>query len=185
MAFRIKSFDNGPQFLSEEYRQFCESNGFRRTLVAPYHLNSNGEAEMFVQTFKSAIQRAKSEDHKQALAQFLLHYRTTSHGMTRKSPVEMMFRRRIWTRLDLLHPKPKQIKSKKTEKKLIPKPKLRESQVSNCVWMSNYLGKPRWLPGVVTARTGPVSYRIRSRGQEHRRHVDQLETRVSWSVEAS
>ena len=171
--------DNAAQFTSEEYCQFCESNGIRRTLVAPHHPSSNGEVERFVQTFKSAIQRAKSEDCKQALVQFLLHYRTTSHGTTGKSPAEMMFGRRIRTRLDLLHPKPKQTKSKKTEKELIPKPKLREFQVGNCVWMRNYLGKPRWLPRVVTARTGPVSYRIRSRGQEHWRHVDQLKRRES------
>ena len=169
--------DNGPQFTSEEYRQFCERNGIRRTLVAPYHPSSNGEAERFVQTFKSALRRAKSEDLKQALAQFLLHYRTSSHGTTGKSPAEMMFGRRIRTRLDLLHPKPKWTKSKKLDKEQIPRSKLREFQVGNCVWMRNYLGKPRWLPGVVTARTGPVSYRIQCRGQEHRRHVDQLKRR--------
>ena len=46
--------------------------------------------------------------------------------------------------------------------------------------MRNYLGNPRWFPGVVTARTGPVSYHIIcSRGQEHRRHIDQLEKRES------
>ena len=43
------------KFSSEEYRQFCVGNRIRRTLVAPYHPSSNGEAEQFVQTFKSAI----------------------------------------------------------------------------------------------------------------------------------
>ena len=32
---------------------------------------------------------------------------------------------------------------------------------------------------MVTARTGPVSYRIQCRGREHRRHVDQLKRRES------
>ena len=168
--------DNGPQFTSEEYSQFCTRNGIRRTLVAPYHPSSNGEAERFVQTFKSAIRRAKSEDRKQALDQFLLHYRTTSHGTTGKSPAEMMFGRRIRTRLDLLHPSPKHTNFKSQREK-DSRSKLREFQVGNHVWMRNYLGKPRWLPGVVTARTGPVSYRIRCHGQEHRRHVDQLRRR--------
>ena len=47
--------DNGPQFTSDTYHQFCVNNGIRRTLIAPYHPRSNGEAERFVQTFKSAI----------------------------------------------------------------------------------------------------------------------------------
>lgn len=129
-----------------------------------------------MQTFKSAIRRAKSEDRKQALDQFLLHYRTTSHGTTGKPPAEMMFGRRIGTRLDLLHPSPKHTNSKSQREK-DSRSKLREFQVGNHVWMRNYLGKPRWLPGVVTARTGPVSYHIRCHGQEHRRHVDQLRRR--------
>ena len=31
------------------------------------------------------------------------------------------------------------------------------------------------------AKTGPVSYRIRARGQEHRRHIDQLKKRSQGS----
>ena len=90
----------------------------------------------------------------------------------------MMFGRRIRTKLDLLHP----IKSyRKFEKQNTSNRKLREFKVGENVWMRNYLGNPRWLPGVVTARTGPVSYRICSRGQEQRRHVDQLKKRESSS----
>ena len=51
--------DNGPQFTSDVYHQFCTNNGIRRTLVAPYHPRSNGEAERFVQSFKNAIRRGK------------------------------------------------------------------------------------------------------------------------------
>ena len=29
--------DNGPQFTSDTYHQFCVNNGIRRTLIAPYH----------------------------------------------------------------------------------------------------------------------------------------------------
>ena len=152
--------DNGPQFISEEYQQFCERNGIRRALVAPYHPSSNGEAERFVQTFKSGI-------------------RNYAHGTTGKSPAEMMFGRCIRTRLDLLHPTAKETEPKKTEPREGTKARLREFQVGTCVWMRNYMGRPKWLPGFVTARTGPVSYRIDCHGQEHRRHVDQLRERKS------
>ena len=171
-------WDNGPQFTSKEYRQLCECNGIRRTLVAPYHPSSNWETERFVQIFKSAIRRAQPKDLSKALAQFLLHYRTTSHRATGRSPAEMMFGRRIRMKLDLLH----LIKtSRRFEKQNTYNRNLREFQVGENVWMRNYLENPRWLSGVVTARTGPVSDRICPRGQKHRRHIDQLKKRESSS----
>ena len=99
--------DNGPRFISDEYKHFCEQNGIRRTLVAPYHLSSNGEAERFVQTFKAAMRKAEQKELQLALTQFLLRYRTTPHLVTGKSPAELIFGRQIRTRLDLLHPSDK------------------------------------------------------------------------------
>ena len=34
--------DNGPQFTSDVYHQFCANNGICRMLMAPYHPQSNG-----------------------------------------------------------------------------------------------------------------------------------------------
>jgi len=47
--------DNVLQFIVQEFKQFCLGNGIKYTLIAPYHPSSNGEAERFVQTFKTAI----------------------------------------------------------------------------------------------------------------------------------
>ena len=44
--------DNGPQFVAEEFRKFCEVNGIRHIRVAAYHPSSNGLAERGVQIFK-------------------------------------------------------------------------------------------------------------------------------------
>jgi hypothetical protein len=35
--------DNGRQFASEEFQQFCKTNGIKHILVAPYHPSSNGK----------------------------------------------------------------------------------------------------------------------------------------------
>ena len=66
--------DNGHQFTVTEFKQFCDGNGICHTLIAPYHPSSNGQAERFVQTFKSAMRKGKGEDLQKTLNQFLLHY---------------------------------------------------------------------------------------------------------------
>lgn len=50
--------DNGPQFRSEEFRQFMESNAIRHITTSPFHPRTNGQAERFVQSFKKAIKSA-------------------------------------------------------------------------------------------------------------------------------
>ena len=165
--------DNGPQFISDQYHQFCINNGIRRILISPYHPRSNGEAERFVQTFKSAIRRGKHVGLQKALCQFLLKYRTTPHPSTGETPSKLMFGREIKTRLHKLHPdeveKPKQQTSAKAH--------TRELEPDDRVWIRNYRGKPKWIAGKVIAKTGPVSYKVKAQGQIQRRHIDQLKER--------
>ncbi|XP_062585296.1 uncharacterized protein K02A2.6-like [Saccostrea cucullata] len=52
--------DNGPQFISAEFKQFMTQNGIRHITSAPYHPRTNGQAERFVQSFKRAIKSAKT-----------------------------------------------------------------------------------------------------------------------------
>ena len=42
--------DNGPQFVSEEFKQFMSANGVKHIKSSPYHPASNGAAERMVQT---------------------------------------------------------------------------------------------------------------------------------------
>ena len=40
--------NNGPQFVSAEFAQFCRVNGVKHIHVSPYHPSSNWLAEHFV-----------------------------------------------------------------------------------------------------------------------------------------
>ena len=74
-----------------------------QTISTPYHPSTNGEAERFVQTFKSSMM-ANQNNLQTALCQFLLMYGSSPHSITGKTPASMMFNREIRTRLSLLLP---------------------------------------------------------------------------------
>ena len=96
--------DNGPQFTAAEFQLFCKQNGIRHFQVAPYHPASNGLAERAVLTFKKGIQRFKTGTIGDRIARFLMQYRVTPHMTTVSSPAELLFGRRLRTRLDAIRP---------------------------------------------------------------------------------
>ncbi|XP_049272396.1 uncharacterized protein K02A2.6-like [Rhipicephalus sanguineus] len=49
--------DNGPQFVSQEFKHFVQAMGARHVFTAPYHPSSNGLAERFIQTLKNALRK--------------------------------------------------------------------------------------------------------------------------------
>ena len=62
--------DNGPQFTSTEFQKFCEVNGVKHILVAPYHPRSSGEVEHLAKSFKHALKTSKEVDILKRLEQF-------------------------------------------------------------------------------------------------------------------
>ena len=61
--------DNGSQFVSEEFQEFTRSNGIQHIKIAPYHPRSNGMAERFVLTFKTAMRKMVNE-HQSEVGKF-------------------------------------------------------------------------------------------------------------------
>ena len=100
--------DNGPQLTSDTFEGFCEQNGIMHLKTAPFHPQSNGQAERFVDTFKRTIEKiqAGGEDLDEALDTFLMCYRSTPCRCAPggKSPAEVLLGRPIRTSLELLRP---------------------------------------------------------------------------------
>ena len=100
--------DNGPSLVSEEFKKFFKLNGIKHLTIAPYHPSSNGAAERSVQTFKTSLKKIIEgkpvKDLNAILQRFLLTYRTTPHCTTHTSPAELLFRRKLNTRLSFINP---------------------------------------------------------------------------------
>jgi len=182
---RVIVSDNGPQFTSFQFKDYCKQLNMKHIRTFPYHPKSNGLAERTVRTFKSRYISSRQDklDLESRLNRFLLSYRSSVHTTTDYTPAELMFGRTINTKLSLLKPH----FENKVEEKLILQKKYadrgkqwREFEEGQMVWVLNNNGIG-YSKGVVIKRLGKNSYLIRFVGSpiEHRRHADQLRDRLS------
>ena len=162
---------NGPQFISEEFAQFVKENGIKHTRSAPYHPASNGLAERFVQSLKTALKTSASTGLSLAhrLSNFLLTYRSSPHAATGVSPSSLFLHRPLRTRFDLLRPNQEShVTGQQSRQKEVhdKKARFREFHVSQSVMAA-------WIPATIVERTGPVSYLVEiGEHQLWKRHVD-------------
>ena len=107
--------DNGPCFVSEEFKQFLKCNGITHITSAPYHPASNGLAERAVQTLKQTLKKQQSGSLKHKVSQFLFAYRNTPQTTTGQTPAELIFGRQLRTRLSNVKPGVEERVQKKQE----------------------------------------------------------------------
>lgn len=187
--------DNGTQFDSALFKEFTESRGIKHYKTAPYHPQSNGQAERFVKTFKKALQKFKSEEMSgmkfmESLQQFLQTYRSTPHRYTpgSKSPAEILLGTRIRTTLDLMKP---QNQAKHSTNAELIKNQAKQNQQFNdkhgaterffdngdTVLAKVYVqSKFRWMAGTIIERIGEVMYNVLLTTNKRliRSHINQL-----------
>ena len=82
--------DNGPSFVSAEFRNFLKQNGIKHTTLPPYHPASNGLVEKAVQIFKRGLRKMKEGNLHTKLARSLFNYRITPQSTTGTSPAELL-----------------------------------------------------------------------------------------------
>ena len=172
--------DNAPQFTSEEFESFLRRNGIKHITSAPYHPATNGIAERFVQTFKNGLKAAKGEkgsDHTK-LMNFLMAYRNAPHSTTGVAPALLFRGHTLRSRLDLMKPQLRDsVNNKQADQATNKKSgRQRDFNVGQTVSVRDYRDRsPKWIPGVIVEKTGPLSYRVKvGPGSIWRRHVDQL-----------
>ena len=170
--------DNGLQFISEEFSNFCNNNGIIHRKSAPYKPSTNGQAERIVQVLKSAITRARitGEDIDTAVARHMLIYRNTVHSTTGECPSMLLMKRKLRTRLDLLKPSvQRHVENKQNSSaERTASRHLRQFQKGDTVMVRNYGTGDKWLPGKISEVLGTRNYMVETGGQLWKRHVDQL-----------
>ena len=101
----ISVIDNGPSFTSADFKLFTTKNSIKHSTTAPYHPSSNGPAKQAVQTFKTAMKRGIENgpvDINTVIWRYMLSYCNTPQTSTNLSPAELVYKRILNTRLNLL-----------------------------------------------------------------------------------
>ncbi|VDI20366.1 Hypothetical predicted protein [Mytilus galloprovincialis] len=93
--------DNGPQFVSQHFKNFMSEHGIVHHRTTPLWPQANGEVERQNRSIMKRVKIAQAEgrDWKLELNKFLIMYRSTAHSTTGVSPSELLFGRKIRTKL--------------------------------------------------------------------------------------
>ena len=172
--------DNGPQFISKKFENFSKTWEFDHDTSSPKFASSNGQVERAVQTVKSVLRKAVDSKRDPYLA--LLEYRNTPIDNDIGSPAELLFQRKLRTKLpckkSLLKPR---LQSKDTRNKLIVRQQkqkfyhdknakpLKELDVGDTVRLRR---EKEWIPAkVVEKDKHPRSYHVTTeQGTTYRRN---------------
>ena len=93
--------DNGANLVSVEMDGYLDEMGIRRRLTTPLWPRANGEVERQNRSLLKAMRAAQAEkkNWKSELNKYLLAYRSTPHSITGKSPAELLYGRKLSTKL--------------------------------------------------------------------------------------
>ena len=179
---RVIVSDNGTQFTAIEFQEFCQKQGIEHVRSPPFHPQSNGQAERFVDTLKRTLQKIKEGGTTEKLAEFLQCYRRTPSTSVpgNLSPAEVFLGHQIRTPLMLLKEPTKEegTRNKKMEDQFNTHhgAQKRSYKTEEIVWVRDY--RPRhekWIPARVKKRIGRALYDVLTeKNHLWRRHANQM-----------
>ena len=151
--------DNGTHFTAASVKEWLASLKVKQVFSAPRHPQSNGLAENFVRSLKTAVRTndpQSFEELDKVMDNFLLNYRNAKHTTTNEAPSQLLKGRVLY------HPP--------------------HGSVEVSFWRGN---ENRVTSGIILSRIGNNMFNILdlSDGSVHRRHRDQL--RLTRSPETS
>ena len=93
--------DNGPHFVAESFQTFLKNNGIKHKKIPPLWPQANREIKRQNRSLLKRMQIAQveREDWKKAVLTYLVAYRNTPHPSTGVCPAELLFRRKLRTKL--------------------------------------------------------------------------------------
>ena len=111
--------DNGPPYPGHEMERYAIEKGFALTPVSPEDPQCNGFAENFIKFLCKMVHASviDGKDPRSELHNYLLQYRATPHGTTGVSPAEMLFGRKIHTKLPQIQLPSQDIKEEEIRKR--------------------------------------------------------------------
>ena len=107
-------------------------------------------------------------------SRFLFSYCNTPHTQTGKALSELLFNRKVNTRLSLLKLNRSIVNDEeKFAKSEVLKP-LGIFYPGDQVWLRNYRTGQKWIKGTIICKVGTVMYKVKCCNEIYEKHIDQL-----------
>ena len=173
--------DNGPQYASEEFKQFARDYGFDHVTSSPMYPRSNGFAERMVQTVKQLFTKARESGQDPHLAMLCL--RTTPIDHHTPSPCQILNGRNYRSNLPVVRIKETlagyndNLQHRQDSQKLFHDRSVKDLpslHPQEHVRVQDPHSKT-WVPGQVTeVLNAPRSYRVQTSSGSYRRNRKHL-----------
>ena len=171
--------DNGAQFTSKEFDEFCLQHHIHHITSPAYHPPSNGEAERYVQTFKKSVDKncVGGLPLKDSVRLTLATYRSLPHpAIGWKTPAELLHGRQPRNLLAILNPKNNAKHGHTSPTDMF---KYKQFTVDSLVYARNYAPGPMWVPGRIISKVGTTMFMVNTDKGTWKRHANQLQIRFA------